>query len=65
MITVNGQEKPCEAPLPFPELLVQLGLGEKPVVVEHNGLALTPVEAKNLTVTPGDTLEIIVIAAGG
>lgn len=65
MITVNGQKKPLESSTPFPELLQSLGLGEKPVVVEHNGLALSQAEAKELIVEPGDSLEIVVIAAGG
>ena len=65
MITVNGQQHPLDQETPFSELRTTLGLGEKPVVVEHNGLALSPPETQTLQVSPGDTLEIVIIAAGG
>ncbi len=66
MITINGQQK--ELPggeMPLPALLLELGFGEKPVVVELNREALSPSEFSSRLVRDGDELEIITIAAGG
>ncbi len=67
MITliINGEEKEFEDTLQLSDLLTQLGLGEKPVVVELNRQALSPSEFKSQELHDGDELEIITIAAGG
>ena len=64
-ITLNGQAHPLPAPCALLELLDLLGLAGKPVVVEHNGLALLPKELAQTNIQDGDTLEIISIVAGG
>jgi sulfur carrier protein len=46
-------------------LLRELGLDEKPVVVELNREALAPSEFETRELCDGDQLEVITIAAGG
>ena len=69
-LTINGEtqqffsgEDRGEAPLP--ELLTEIGFGEVPVLVEHNGIALRARDHAKITVKAGDQLEIIRIVAGG
>jgi len=46
-------------------LLEAVGLGGKPVVVEHNQRALLPKEIATTLLGDGDVIEIIQITAGG
>lgn len=64
-LTINDEERDFEDGLTLPELLDQLGLAGKPVVVEHNREALSPSKFPEIKLTSGDQLEIITIAAGG
>jgi sulfur carrier protein len=64
-ITLNGLKKELPAPLALTELLEQAGLTGKPVVVEHNKIALLPKEIFQAQINDGDVIEIIQITAGG
>ncbi len=64
-ITLNGNSRDFPQPLTLPELLEQVGLAGKPVVVEHNRVALLPREIQTATVNDGDLVEIVQITAGG
>jgi len=64
-ILLNGKEHPLDTTMTVIEFLTSIGLGEKPVVVELNQQALFPREYTQHTLTDGDKLEIITIAAGG
>ncbi len=64
-LTINGENRKFNNGLNLQALLVELGLAEKPVVVELNQKALAPSEFKSLKLTNNDQLEIITIAAGG
>lgn len=65
-LKINGERKEfAQASLSLPELLNQLGFGERPVLVEHNGIALRQREHEKTTINNGDQLEIILIVAGG
>lgn len=46
-------------------LLAELGLAEKPVIVEHNQVALLKGEHETARISEGDRLEVITLAAGG
>ena len=63
-LTVNGQTRSFEATT-IADLLESLGLTGKPVVVEHNQIALLPREIHTTPVTEGDIIEIVQITAGG
>lgn len=46
-------------------LLAELGLAEKPVIVEHNQVALLKTEHASTPIAENDQLEVITLAAGG
>jgi len=64
-LTINGKSRDFPEPLSLKNLLDELGLGEKPVVVELNREALAPSEYAARQLADRDQLEIITIAAGG
>lgn len=64
-ITLNGTPYVLEEPCSVARLLELLNMQGKPVVVEHNGSALLPRDFPGVTVSPGDTLEVVSIVAGG
>lgn len=64
-ITLNGQKHELPAALSLTALLESVGLAGKPVVVEHNQIALLPKEIPATTVNAGDVIEIVQITAGG
>ena len=64
-ITLNGQNFELTAPFTLTALLDTLGMTGKPVVVEHNQLALLPKELATVTLSEGDVIEIIQVTAGG
>lgn len=64
-LTINGKLCKVENGIGLPVLLTQLGLDQKPVVIEHNETALSPSDFDEQELGDGDRLEIITIAAGG
>lgn len=63
-IQLNGESAQTSAKT-VTELLHELGLAQKPVVVEHNQTALLKNEHKATPLSEGDKLEIVTLAAGG
>ena len=47
------------------ELIAEQGLEGKPVIVEHNGSALTPSSHVSQLLKEGDKVEFFVLGAGG
>jgi thiamine biosynthesis protein ThiS len=64
-LTLNGNDHAMPEDNTITGLLVAVGLGDKPVVVEHNKVALFPRDFTTTKLTDGDSVEIITIAAGG
>lgn len=64
-ITLNGEKRGFDAPMPLTSLLEKLGLAGRPVVVEHNQKALLPGEIETAQVADGDVIELVQITAGG
>lgn len=64
-ITANGRPHAVPAGQSLADFLKTQGLQPRRVVVERNGLALTPSEAVEATLENGDVLEIVRIVAGG
>jgi len=65
-LTINGEAREFDsAPSTVSELLAELGMAGKPVVVELNREAVLPGNHQATPVKDGDTLEIVTIAAGG
>lgn len=64
-IVLNGKPHPLGGLTPLPALLESLGLAGKPVVVELNETAVFPGDFPDISVKPGDRVEIVTLAAGG
>ncbi|MGC4015154.1 MAG: sulfur carrier protein ThiS [Luteolibacter sp.] len=64
-ITLNGQSHELAAPVSVEQLLQDVGLGGKPVVVELNLEAIFPRDFPTTQVAAGDRVEIVTLAAGG
>lgn len=64
-ITLNGQTRELTGVLTVTDLLVHLGFGNRPVLVERNRTALFPREFSTTPVNAGDEIEVIELAAGG
>ena len=64
-ISLNGKPHDLPAPCTVSELLVSLGLAEKPVVIELNREPLLPADHATARIEAGATIEIVTLAAGG
>ena len=64
-LQVNGESRQATAGLSLQQLLVELGYEPRLVVVEFNGLILTPDRWAEQAVKDGDSLEIVTIVGGG
>lgn len=65
-LTLNGQPRdfPGEG-LSLEALLAELDLAGRPVVIERNREPVLPAQYGGITLSDGDELEIVRIAAGG
>lgn len=64
-VIANGTTFTVEPETSLPAFIEARGLALERVVVERNGEALTPAEARETVLAPGDRLEIVRIVAGG
>lgn len=64
-IVANGKPFAVPAGQSLDEFIISTGQTPKMVVVERNGAALTPGEARQTELHDGDVLEIVRIVAGG
>lgn len=64
-IILNGNPHEIAAPMTLAALLLEIGLGGKPVVVELDEAAVFPRDYAEVTVTDGARVEIVMLAAGG
>ena len=63
-IRINGQPRDTEAEH-IAALVAELGFAKGTVLVEHNDTALRPDEWHSHTLSNGDRIELLRIAAGG
>ena len=64
-IQLNGQERILEKTANISELVIELGLEPRSVLIEHNQTALHRSEWSTCIVSEGDFVEILFISAGG
>lgn len=64
-ITANGEDFTLGAMTSLADFVASRGQALERVVVERNGEALTPTEARATMLEAGDKLEIVRIVAGG
>ena len=64
-IKVNGQDLTCSESVTVTELLQELGLSAKAIVVERNAEILPRSIYETTALAEGDTLELIRFVGGG
>ena len=65
-ITVNGEKRVgLTSPLTVAELIEQLGINPKSIIVELNFEIVTKNKVSETTLRDGDTIEIIRLVGGG
>ena len=64
-ITVNGQSREAGEDATLSDLLGELGMAGKPVVIELNGNPVLPSAHAGTTIPADARIEIITLAAGG
>lgn len=64
-ILVNGNTVELSTPATGAALLSQLNLADAPLVVEHNGSALTKSAFSSAELQAGDVVELVSIVGGG
>ena len=64
-IIVNGEDRMVRAGLSITDLLTQLGLHPRMIVVEHNREILDREQYANTEVRNGDALELVHFVGGG
>jgi thiamine biosynthesis protein ThiS len=65
VVVVNGDEVEVGATATVVDLIEQLGLGSKWVLVERNGSPVDRAERATTHLHPGDTIELVRAVAGG
>jgi sulfur carrier protein len=64
-VTINGERRDFEQPLPFSQLVERLGLAGKRIAVERNGEIVPRSQLGARSIAHGDKLEIVVAVGGG
>jgi len=64
-ITVNGETRPVDGPVPLLRLLEEMEIGRRWVLVERNGEPVPRERYEETVVDPGDRLEIATPMGGG
>ena len=64
-ITIGGEAKPFDAPLPLTELIERLGFSGRRIAVERNGEIVPRSRFDSTLIDQGDRLEIVTAVGGG
>jgi sulfur carrier protein len=64
-ISINGEERDIEGQKSLSDLVEELGLEPRMILIEHNGCALHRSEWLERGLAEGDRIEILQVAAGG
>lgn len=64
-VQVNGKLHSCQPQISLPQLLEQLDLNPRLVVVEYNGEILHRQYWEHTKINQGDRLEVVTIVGGG
>jgi sulfur carrier protein len=64
-VTINGEARQFEQPLPVSQLVDRLGLTGKRFAIERNGEIVPRSQLGASSIADGDKLEIVVAVGGG
>ena len=64
-LQINGKRVELDQPTPLLSYLDRLGVNQRAVAVEHNGIIIERADYANTTFRDGDTVEIVRMVGGG
>ena len=64
-VTINGKEQELPDPTPLTEYVSSLGVNPKMIAIAYNGEVLRRDEWVEITLSEGDTLEVVRAVGGG
>lgn len=64
-VTINGKDHELSGPTPVSDYVATLGVEPKMIAIAHNGEVLRRDEWDDVTVSEGDTLEVVRAVGGG
>ena len=64
-LLINGEKRAVNGAKNITDVVAELGLEPKMVLIEHNGTALSRSEWPSTPIKSGDQLEILRVSAGG
>lgn len=64
-VTINGEEQELPNELPLSEYVSSLGVNAKTIAIAYNGEVLRRDEWDEVTLSDGDTLEVVRAVGGG
>ena len=64
-LTVNGKPREADGPVNIRDYLLQIGVTQTAIAVAHNGAVIPRTEFGDITLSDGDTLEIVRAVGGG
>ena len=64
-VTINGEEQEFPDPTPLTEYVSSLGVSPKMIAIAYNGEVLRRDEWAEVTLSEGDTLEVVRAVGGG
>ena len=64
-LQINGKKVELDQPTPLLTYLDQLGVNQRAVAVEHNGVIIERADYASTTLRDGDTVEIVRMVGGG
>lgn len=64
-LQINGKVVELDQPTPLLRYLDGLGVDQRAVAVEHNGVIIERADYANTTLRDGDTVEIVRMVGGG
>jgi thiamine biosynthesis protein ThiS len=64
-LQINGKRVELDQPTALVTYLDRLGVNQRAVAVEHNGVIIVRADYANTTLRDGDTVEIVRMVGGG
>jgi sulfur carrier protein len=64
-VTINGKENELPEPIPLPDYVASLNLNSKMIAIAYNGDVVRRAEWDAVTLSDGDTVEVVQAVGGG
>lgn len=64
-VTINGTEHKLPEPIPLPDYVASLNVNTKMIAIAYNGEVVRRAEWDTVTLSDGDTVEVVQAVGGG